>query len=917
MSVDDADTSQDLDPFLPPTCGSELVELFYHLHQIRLPRETCLTPTVEPRKGSFRIRARTKAATTSFGKGTKQQFLQKVKLFFTREEIFWNKYFQHSEGSSNEQRPWAKVANEYVASQMGTRTSDGKEFVNILDSYRVIHYCHILETLVEFLEADDSIFNNDVIERAQILLDFLHTHEQDPYSIYTGMQAATRVALDCVKEAQPQVPPDFDLSRYITEVSRMTDDHQLAESVRFLSAKLRGVYNDIQVGTVVLVVLPGPTEHEDQLPSTIIQRGRTYQVQHSLSEFTASRESSPLHFAEGGSRVMFARCAVSPTQHNLVGLWFALEESTESIVWCSVSRVNLVKPEYLECAAHPLRAIDKLPDLVVPHEGLLNAHFGRQISAQLMSDLQEQLALSPEVFHRITTRSRTLFIDEEDELRLQASTEEMLLRLLHHESGAHQLVTSLRRLHREFLREFDPHAIFVFYRERYLRTLRESTVDDLTVLCQKAISLVKSESTSRLELLHMTRQKVLEGLRKKHITAWWLKETRRSVQTFMKELGYSYEAVGKDYTTTPPTNLALVEHNLHLLRMVLDKSSRHYMALLQMIEKLRQRVKPQMEDLKREMRAVILGQIQQPVTEESIQDFQASAIKSNINLCGAQMDPTVIKQIGGLLNDLEYLSMMDILEEQPDLRSQHPHIVPITGLVKSSIVRLQSECSTVMELWGHLKVESSRSDRSEEPAEPSEDDGAALDEQRRLHKACQGEGSLEEIKALLDKKTTPAKARDAQGNTALHYLVGRSLTTEKERILRKKLVKKMIESRVDVNCTNQSGETPLSWSLKQSDERLSYLLVKMKANPTIQSWSGESPITLLTAHPSPVIASALSKYHEGISPEIIARCGASPPTKQTAVSSQSAPNTRLSRTASFMGTQRQRQKRKSPLGVDF
>jgi len=364
--------------------------------------------------------------------------------------------------------------------------------------------------------------------------------------------------------------------------------------------------------------------------------------------------------------------------------------------------------------------------------------------------------------------------------------------------------------------------------------------------------------------------------------------------------------VDKDYTNKPPTNLALVQHNLHLLRTVLDKSSRHYAALLQMIEQVRQRVTPQMDELTREMRAVILGQVRQPVTEESIRQFCAENIKQIIDMSSSQMNPNTVKQIGGLLDDLEYLSMMSILEEQPELRSQNPHIVPITGLVKSSIVRLQNECSTVLELWGHLKEPSRSENRSDELTETSEDDGVASSEQgkSKLLQACQ-EGPLEEIKALLMDSQT-VRNRDEHGNTALHYLVGRSLTTEKERIHRKKLVKKILECRVDINSTNQSGETPLYWSLQQKDERISYLLIKMKANPTIRSWSGESPLTLLTAHPSPVIASALAKYHEGLSPEIIAQCGARP-------QSQSTPS--LSRTTSFSGAHRQ--KRKSPLGMDF
>lgn len=37
-------------------------------------------------------------------------------------------------------------------------------------------------------------------------------------------------------------------------------------------------------------------------------------------------------------------------------------------------------------------------------------------------------------------------------------------------------------------------------------------------------------------MLQLNREKVLDGSRKKHITGWWLKETRRTVQTLLKDM---------------------------------------------------------------------------------------------------------------------------------------------------------------------------------------------------------------------------------------------------------------------------------------------------------------------------------------------------------------------------------------------
>lgn len=37
-------------------------------------------------------------------------------------------------------------------------------------------------------------------------------------------------------------------------------------------------------------------------------------------------------------------------------------------------------------------------------------------------------------------------------------------------------------------------------------------------------------------MVELNREKILNGSRKKHVTGWWLKETRRTVQTYLKEL---------------------------------------------------------------------------------------------------------------------------------------------------------------------------------------------------------------------------------------------------------------------------------------------------------------------------------------------------------------------------------------------
>ena len=39
------------------------------------------------------------------------------------------------------------------------------------------------------------------------------------------------------------------------------------------------------------------------------------------------------------------------------------------------------------------------------------------------------------------------------------------------------------------------------------------------------------KSDQQFQMLNLSRRKLLDGSRKRHITGWWLKETRRTVST--------------------------------------------------------------------------------------------------------------------------------------------------------------------------------------------------------------------------------------------------------------------------------------------------------------------------------------------------------------------------------------------------
>ena len=107
-----------------------------------------------------------------------------------------------------------------------------------------------------------------------------------------------------------------------------------------------------------------------------------------------------------------------------------------------------------------------------------------------------------------------------------------------------------------------------------------------------------------------------------------------------------------------------------------------------------------MDELLYDLKAVMLYEVEKAVTSEAIKNFNLEDISEKIEeMKNNGVDTTKIQQVDGMIKDVEYISMMKILEDNAAERCNHPHIVPISGLVNSSIVRLRSECCTVLELW--------------------------------------------------------------------------------------------------------------------------------------------------------------------------------------------------------------------------
>lgn len=181
----------------------------------------------------------------------------------------------------------------------------------------------------------------------------------------------------------------------------------------------------------------------------------------------------------------------------------------------------------------------------------------------------------------------------------------------------------------------------------------------------------------------------------------------------------------------------------------------------EVIDGLKQRVYPRMDALLRDFYAVMLFAVGNEVTEDAIDHFKLDEICEKLKQKQVELDDLLVRQINDMIKDVEYLSMMETLEKEPEKRHLHPHIVPISGLVESSIVRLQSECRTVLEMWtpkDALKLENQESEKEKKKNKKAANDDfiiaslkklgitpGTVDDHNRtpLHAYCKPGGELE------------------------------------------------------------------------------------------------------------------------------------------------------------------------------
>ena len=202
---------------------------------------------------------------------------------------------------------------------------------------------------------------------------------------------------------------------------------------------------------------------------------------------------------------------------------------------------------------------------------------------------------------------------------------------------------------------------------------------------------------SAREELDKAFENILSGARKNAMSSAWLTGVRESVNELLTKRGYQADAVPDDYISTAPKDMQAIRSNLEILQNLVtnaDKSS----ALQIITQALRSRAYPVIDSFVDDSIFVIaqcLGCVLSP-NRDPVAELETTISSST---------PTELfdKRCVGLLADIQYLREMRRLEDNPQESS--PHIIPISGLVYSSIIRKEKEILTVIEVWqGKLEV---------------------------------------------------------------------------------------------------------------------------------------------------------------------------------------------------------------------
>lgn len=167
-------------------------------------------------------------------------------------------------------------------------------------------------------------------------------------------------------------------------------------------------------------------------------------------------------------------------------------------------------------------------------------------------------------------------------------------------------------------------------------------------------------------------------------------------------------AAPHDYISQPPASLPAIRSNLAILQTLINNQDDSG-ELAQIASVLRAIVYPVCERFIDDALSVVADQLQFRLVRSMagcwlFGSFLTRQCQSSESDALAQVQAQLegcqhgdVARFRSVVADCEYLRTMRRLEE--NLSEHNPHIVPVSGLIMSSLVRKEKECLTILEVW--------------------------------------------------------------------------------------------------------------------------------------------------------------------------------------------------------------------------
>ncbi len=211
-------------------------------------------------------------------------------------------------------------------------------------------------------------------------------------------------------------------------------------------------------------------------------------------------------------------------------------------------------------------------------------------------------------------------------------------------------------------------------------------------LVEEELNALRERGKASLRLVEEQCEAVLSGARKQVMSSEWLTHVREAVNALLEARGFDANACPHDYISVRPTSISAVRSNFKILQALLRNESGDNDVVL-LAQALRAKIYPVCERFIDEAIHVCQSRLECVLRpdEDALEQLQEAVRQREKN--GAPFD----KRVCGVLEDVVYLREMRRLEDHPG--EKNPHIVPVSGLVISSIVRKEKEMQTVLEVW--------------------------------------------------------------------------------------------------------------------------------------------------------------------------------------------------------------------------